>query len=156
MELIRKSELEILIIERLHRTENWVNSRERKDRVHKTQSHSQSYGFSSSHIQLWDLDHKEGQAPKNWHFQIVVLERTLESLLESKEIKLVNPKGNQPWMFIGRTDTVAEAPILWPLNAKSELTGKDLEAGKDWGQEEKRATEDEMVGWHHWLTGHEF
>ena len=105
---------------------------------------------------MWELDHKEVWALKNWHFQIVVLEKTLESLLESKEIKLVNPKGNQPWMFIGRTDTVAEAPILRPLNAKSQLTGKDLDAGKDWGQEEKRATEDEMVGWHHWLTEHEF
>ena len=116
--------------------------------------HSQSYGFSSSHVWMWDLDHKESWAPKNWCFWNVVLEKTLESPLDCKEIKPVNPKGNQPWMFIGRTE--AEAPILWPLGAKNWLIGKDPDAGKDWGQEKKGMTEDEMVGWHHRLDGHEF
>ena len=94
---------------------------------------------------MWELDHKEGWEPKNWWFQIVVLEKTLESPLDSKEIKLVNPKGNQPWIPIGRTDAEAEAPILWPRAVKSWLIWKDLDAGKDWGQEEKGATEDKMV-----------
>ena len=106
---------------------------------------SQSYGFSSSHVLMWDLDHKEGWAPKNWHLQTVVLEKTLESPLDCKEIKPVNPKGNQPWIFIGRTGAKAEASILWPPDAKSHLIGKDPDAGKDWRQNEKRATEDEMV-----------
>ena len=88
-------------------------------------------------------------------FQIVVLEKTLESLLDSNEIKPVNPKGNQPWIFIGRTDAEAEAPIPWPPDVKSWVIGKDPDARKDWGQEEKGVTEDEMVGWHHWLNGHE-
>ena len=116
--------------------------------------HSQSYGFSSSHIRIWELDHKEGRVLRNWCFQTVVLEKTLESPLDFKEIKPVNHKGNQSWIFIGRTD--AEAPILWPPDAKSQLIGKDPDVGKDWGQEEKGATEDEMIGWHHWLNGHEF
>ena len=93
---------------------------------------SQSYGFSSSHIQTWQLDHKEGWVPKNWCFQTVVLEKTLESPLDCKEIKPVNPKGNQPWICIGRTDAEAEAPILWPPDVKSWLTGKDPDPGKDW------------------------
>ena len=117
---------------------------------------SQNYGFSSSHAWVWELDHKVGWAPKNRHFWTVVLEKTLESPLESKEIKLVNPKGNQSWIFIGRTDAEAEAPILWPPDAKSWLIEKNPGAGENWGQEEKGATEDEMVGWHHWLNGHEF
>ena len=94
--------------------------------------------------------------PKNWCFWTVVLEKTLKSPLDNKEIKPVNPKGNQPWLFIGRTDGEAEALILWPPDAKSRLIGKDPDSGKDWGQEEKGATEDEMVGWHHRLNGHEF
>ena len=98
--------------------------------------------------------YKEGWALKNWCFWTVVLEKTLESLLDCKEIKLVNPKGNQSWILIGRTD--AEAPILWPPDAKSRLIGKDTNAGKDWGQEEKRVAEDEMVGWHHRLNGNKF
>ena len=102
---------------------------------------------------MWELDHKEGWVPKNWCFWIVVLEKTLESSLDSKVIKPVNPKGNQLWIFIGRIN--AEAPILWPLDAKSQLTGKDPDAGKDWGLE-KRVTEDEVVGWHHWLNELEF
>ena len=105
---------------------------------------------------MWEVDNKEGRGPKNWCFQTVVLEKTLGDPLESKEIKLVNSKGNQPWIFIGRTDTEAETPILWPPDAKRWLIGKDPNAGKDWGQEEKGVTEDELVGWHHWLDGHEF
>ena len=115
--------------------------------------------FFSSHVQMWELDHKEGWVPKNWCFQIVVLEKTLESPSDSKEIKEiqpVNPKGNQPWIFIGRIDAKAKAPKLQPPDLNSWLTGKDPNAGKDWGQEEKGATEDEMVGWHHQLNGHEF
>ena len=105
---------------------------------------------------LWELDHKEDWVPKNWCFQIVVLEKILESILDCKETKLVNPKGNQPWIFTGRTDAEAEAPILWPPDAKSWLTGKDPDAGKDWRQEEKGTTEDEMVGWYHHLSGNKF
>ena len=115
-------------------------------------SYSQGYSFSSSHVRMWELDHKEDWVPKKWCFWIVVLEKTLESLLDSK-IKSVSPKGNQAWVFIGRTD--AEASILWPPNAKSQLIGKDPDAGKDWGQE-KGATEGEMVVWHHLLNGRAF
>ena len=104
---------------------------------------------------MWELDHKKGWALKNWCFRIVVLEKTLESPLDFKEITWVNPKGNQPWIFIGRADAEAEAPILWPLNVKRWLIGKDSDAGKDWRPEEKGMTEDEMVGWHHWLDGRE-
>ena len=116
---------------------------------------SQSYGFSSSHVWMWELDHKEGWAPKNWCFQTMVLEKTLASPLYSKEIKPVNPKGNQSWIFIGRTDAEAEAPMLWPCEAKSSVTGKDPDVGKHWRQE-KREADNEMVGWHHWLNRHEF
>ena len=118
--------------------------------------YSQSYGFSNSHERMWELYHKESWELKNWCFWIVVLEKTLESPLGCKEIKPVNPKGNQAWIFIGRTDGEAEAPILLPPDAKSWLIGKDPDTGKDWRQEEKGATEDEMVGWHHQLDGHEF
>ena len=102
------------------------------------------------------LDHKDGWVLKNWCFWTVVLEKTLESLLYCKDIKPVNPKGNQSWIFTGRTDAEVETPIVWIPDAKSRLTGKDPDAGKDWRQEEQGATEDEMVGWHHWLNGHEF
>ena len=105
---------------------------------------------------MWELDNKEGGVPKNGCFQTVVLQKTLESPLESKEIKPVNPKGNQPWILIGRTDAEGEAPILWPPDVKSQLIGKDPDAWKNWRQEENGTTEDEMVGWHHWLNGHEF
>ena len=105
----------------------------------------QSYGFSSSHLRMWELDHKDGWVLKNWCFQTVVLKKTLESPLDCKEIKPVNSNGNQPWIFIERTD--AEAPIFWPPNAKSWLIGKYPEAWIDWGQEERWATEYEMVGW---------
>ena len=118
--------------------------------------YSQSYSFSSSHVWMWELNHKEGRAPKNWCFWIVVLEKTLESPLGCKEIKAVNHNGNQSCTFIGRTDAEAEAPVLWPPNAKSQLIRKDPDAEKDWRQEDKGTTEDEMVGWHHWLNGHEF
>ena len=112
---------------------------------------NQSYGFSSSHVWMWKLDYKESWALKNWCFWTLVLEKTLESPLAFKEIKAVNPNGNQSWTFIGRTDVEAEAPILWPPDVKSWLIGKDPDAGKDWGQEKKGAIEDEMVGWHHQL-----
>ena len=118
--------------------------------------YTQSYGFSSSHVQMWELDNKKGWALKNWCLRTAVLEKALESPLDSKEIKPVNPKGNQPWIFMGGTDCEAEAPILQTPDAKSQLIGKDPVAGKDWGQEEKKATEDEMVEWHHQLNGHEF
>ena len=119
-------------------------------------SSSQGYGFSCGHVWMWELDCEESWAPKNWWFWIVVLEKTLESPLDSKEIQPVHPKGDQPWVFIGRTDVEAETPILWPPDAKSWLIGKDPDAGKDWGQKEKGMTEAEMVGWHHWLNGHGF
>ena len=111
---------------------------------------------SSNYVWMWELDHKVGWAPKNWCFWTMLLEKTLDSPLDSKEIKLVNPKGNQPWIFIGRTDAEAETSILWPPDAKSQLIGKDHDAGKGWGQEEKGMTEDEIVGWHHRFNGHEF
>ena len=116
---------------------------------------SQSYVFSSSHVWMWELDGEESWVPKNWCFWTVVLEKTLESPLDSKEITSVNPKGSQSWIFIGRTDAEAEAPILWSPDAKSQLMKKDPDAGKDWRQEEKGTTEDEMVRWHHGLDGHE-
>ena len=110
---------------------------------------------SISRVWMSELYYKESWAPKNWWFWTVVLEETLESSLDCKEIQPVYPKGNQSSIFIGRTDAEAEAPILWPPDAKSWLIGKDLGAGKDW-RKEKRVTKDEMVGWHHWLNGHEF
>ena len=109
---------------------------------------SQSYGFYSSYVWMWELDNEESWAPKNWCFQTEVLEKTFESPLDRK-IKPVDPKGNQPWLFTGRAD--AETAILWPPDTKSWLIGKDPDAGKDWRQEEKEMTEDETVGWHHWL-----
>ena len=118
--------------------------------------YSLSCGFSSNHAWMWELDYKETWAPKNLCFWTVMLEKTLESLLDSKEIQLFQPKGNQSWIFIGRTDVEAETSILWPPDAKSWLIWKDPDAGKDWGEEEKGMTEDEMVGWHHWFNGHEF
>ena len=107
-------------------------------------------------VWMWELDQKESWTPKNWCFGTVVLEKTLESPLDCKEIKSANPKGNQSSMFIGRTDPEAEAPILWTPDAKNWLTGKEPDVGKDWRQEKKGVTEDEMVGWHHQLNGREF
>ena len=117
---------------------------------------SQGYGFSSSDVWMWELDYKKSWALKNWCFWTVLLEKTLESPLDFKEIQLVLHKGDQSWVFIGRTDVEAETPIIWPPHAKSWLTRKDPDAGKDWGQEEKGTTEDVMAGWHHWLDAHEF
>ena len=117
--------------------------------------YSQSYGFSSSHVWMWQLDHKESWAPKNWCFWTAVLEKTLESPLDCKEIQPVHPKGDQSWMFIGRTKAEAEIPILWPPDAKNWLIGKDHDAGKDWRQEEKGTTQGEMARCHHGLDGRE-
>ena len=117
---------------------------------------SQRHGFSSGHVWIWEWDNKENWAPKNWCFWIVVLEKTLESSLHVEEIKPVTPKENQSWMFIGRTDAEAETPILWPPDVKNWLLRKDPDAGKDWRQEEKGTTEDEMARWHHRLDGHGF
>ena len=121
---------------------------------------SQRYGFSSSHVWMWELDYKEILVLKNWCFwklmlSTLVLEKTLESPLDCKEIEPVHPKGNQSWIFIGRPDAEAETPILWPSDVKNCLIGKDTDAGKGW-RREKRTTEDDMVGWHHWLNGHKF
>ena len=110
----------------------------------------------SSHVWMWELDYKESWAPKNWCFWTVVLEKTLERPLDCKEIQPVHPKGDQSWVFTGRTDVEAETLILWPPDAKSWLMWKDPDAGKGWEQEEKGTTEDEMVGWHHRLNGHGF
>ena len=142
----------------------WKKSYDKPRQCGKKQRHpfaykglySQSYSFPSSHVQMWELDCKEGWAPKNWCFQTVVLQKTLECPLDCKGIKPVNTKRNQPWIYIGSPDAEAEPPILWPCGAKSQLIGKDPDAGKDWGQEEKSVTENEMVGWHPQLTGHEF
>ena len=117
---------------------------------------SQGYGFSSGHVWMWELDYEERWVLKNWCFWTVVLEKTLESPLDCKEIQAVHPKGDQSWVFIGRTDAEAETPVLWPPHVKSWLIGKDPDAGRDWGQEENGVTEDEMTGWHHQLNGHEF
>ena len=116
--------------------------------------YSESHDFSSSHVWMWELDHKESWVLKNWCFWTVLLEKTLESALDSKEIQPVNPKENQSWVFFRKAE--AEALILWPPDEKDWLIGKDPYSGKDWRQEEKGMTEDEMVGWHHWLNGHEF
>ena len=142
----------------------WIKSSDKPRQCIKKQRHyfadkvpfTQSYGFSSSCARIWELDHKEGWAQKNWCFWTLVLEKTLECPLDCKEIKPVNPKGNPSLIFIGRTDAGTEAPILWPPDVKNWLTGKDPDAGKDWRQEEKQMTEDEMVGWYHWLDGQEF
>ena len=141
----------------------WKESLDKPGQHIKKQGHhfankgpySQSYSFCGNCVLMLDLDHQEGWTPRNWCFQTVALEKTLGSPLDSK-IKSVNPKGNQPWIFSGRTDAEAEAPILWSPDAKSQFIGKDPDAGKDWGQEEKRVAEDEIVGWHHWLNGHEW
>ena len=117
---------------------------------------SQSYGFSNSHVWMWELDYKESWVPQNQCFWTVVLEKTLESPLDCKENHPINPKGNQFCIFIGRTDAEAETPILWPPNAKNWVIWKDPYAGKDWRREEKGMTEDEMVRCHHRLNGHKF
>ena len=140
----------------------WKKSYDKPGQHSKKQRHyfadkgwsSQSYGFSSSHVQMWELGHKEGWAVRIWCFRTVVLEKTLDNPLDSKKIKSVNSKGNQPWIFFGRADSWSSN--TWPPDAKSHLIGKDSDARKDLMQEEKGMTENEMVGWHHWLNGHEF
>ena len=117
---------------------------------------SQGYGFSSSYVWIWEMDYKESWVPKNWCFWTVVLEKTLESPLTCREIQSVHPKGDQSWVFIGRTDAEAEAPILWSPDGKNWLAGKDPDAGRDRRQGEKGKTEDETVEWHHRLNGREF
>ena len=117
---------------------------------------SQGFGFSSGHVWMWKLDYKEGWVQKNWCFWTVVLEKTLESPLDCKEIQPVHPKGNRSWVFIVRTDVKTETPVFWPPDVKSWLIGKDPDVRKDWRQEDKGMTEDEMVRWHHRLNGHEF
>ena len=117
---------------------------------------SQGYSFSSGHVWMWELDYRESWAPKNWYFWTAVLKKTLDSLLDCKEIRPVHPKGDQSWVFIGTADAEAETTILWLPEAKSWLIGKYPDAGQDWRQEKKGTTEDEMIGWHHWLNGHEF
>ena len=112
---------------------------------------SQSYG----NVRMWELDHKEGWVSKNWCFQTVVLEKTPESHLDSKEIKPVSLTGNQPWILIGKTDAEVEALVFWSSDANSQLVGKVPDARKDWGQKEKSVSEDEMAGWHPWCNGHE-
>ena len=121
-----------------------------------TKVHLVHLGFSSSHVWMWVLDYKESWMQKNWCFWTVVLVKTLESPLDCEEIQSVHPKGDQSWVFIGGTGVEAEIPILWPPDAKSWLIWKDPDAGKNWGQEEKGTTEDEMVGWHHQHNGHVF
>ena len=116
----------------------------------------QGYGFSSSHVWMCELDYKESWVLKNWCFWTMMLEKTLESPLDCKKIQPVYPKGDQSWVFIGRTDVEAETPIIWALDAKSGLIWTDPDAGKDWQQEEKGTTEDEMVGWHHRVKGDTF
>ena len=135
----------------------WKKSYNRPRQHVKKQSHdfankglsSQSYGFSSSHVWIWEVDYKESWVLMNWCFWTVVLEKTLEDPLDCKEIQPVHPKGDQSWMFFGRTDAEAETPILWPPDVKNWLIEKDPDAWKYWRQEEKGMTEDEMVGWHH-------
>ena len=113
---------------------------------------SQSYVFSSSHVWMWELDYKESWAVKNWYFWTVVLEKTLDIPSDCKEIQPVHLEVDQPWDFFGRNDAEDETPLFWPPHANSWVIGKDSDAGRDWGQEEKGTTEDEMAGWHHWLN----
>ena len=130
----------------------------KKQRYHFAQngSSSQSYGFSGRHVWMWEVDYKESWVLKNWCFWTVVLEKTLERPLDCKEIQPVNPKGNQPWIFIGRTDVEAEAPVLWPPDERNRLIQKDCDAGKDWRWEEKGKAKVEMVGRHHQRDAHKF
>ena len=132
-----------------------VNDKQRHYFANKGPSH-RGCGFSSSHAWMWELDCEESWATKNWCFWTMVFEKTLESPLDCEDIQPVHPKGDQSWVFIGRTDAEAETPILWPPDAKSWFNGKDPYAGRDWGQEEKWMTEDEMAEWHYQLDGHEF
>ena len=149
---------------KLKDTASWKKSYDKFRQHIKKQRHyfankgssSLSCGFSTSHVWMWNLDCKERWAPMNWCFWTVVLEKTLEHSLDCKEIQPVHPKGDESWKFTGRTDAETETPILWPPDAKNWLIWKDPIAGKDWRWEEKGMTENEMVGWHHWLNRHEF
>ena len=142
----------------------WKKSYEKPRQHIKKQRHyfvnkgpsSQGYDFSSSHVWMWELDYKESWALKNWCFWTVVLEKTFESPLDCKEVQPIHPKGDQSWVFIGRTDAKAETPVLWPPDVKNWLIWKDPDARKDWRQDEKGMTVDQMVLWHHWLYGYEF
>ena len=129
-----------------------------KQRHYRTNKalYSQGYGLPRGHIQLWGLVCKEGRVPKNWYLWTVALEKTPESPFDSKEIKPVSLNGNQPWILFGRTDAIVETLVFWSSDANSWLTGKVPDSGKDWGQKEKRVSEDEMAGWHHQCNGHEF
>ena len=127
-----------------------------RQHIKKQRHYFANCGFSSSHVWMWELDYKESWTPKNWCFWTVVLEKTLESPLDCREIQPVNPKGNQSSIVIGRTDAEVEIPIFWPPDAKNWLIGKDPDAGKDWRPEERGTAEGEMVGWHHQLDGLEF
>ena len=122
---------------------------------HCSADKSHGHGLPSGHAWLWDLDYKEDRTPKNWCLWTVVLEKTPETPLDSKEIKQVNLKGNQPWILIGRTDGEAEAPVFWSSDVNSQLIGKVPDPGKDWGQKKKRSSEDEMARWQHWCNGDE-
>ena len=137
-------------------TENWMKIQHIIIKFPKIKDKTFFFNLpnSSGHVWVWELDCEESWVLKNWFFWTVALEKTLQSPLDCKEIQPVYPKGDQSWVFIGRTDAEAETPILWPPHAKSWLIGKDSDAGRDWGQEEKGMTEDEMAGWHHWLDGH--
>ena len=149
---------------KLKEAAHWKKSYDKPRQCIKKQRHylankgpySQSYGFSSSHVWMWELDHKEDWVLKYWYFQTVVLEKSPERSLNCREIKVDNPKGIQSWIFTGRTEAEAQAPILWLPDAKSWFTGKDPDAGKDWRQEKRGTIEDKMAGWHHRLNGHEF
>ena len=134
----------------------WPHIKKHRHSFANKVSSSQSFDFSSSHVWMWELDHKESWTLKNWCFWSVVLEKALESPFDCEEIKPVNPKRNYSWIHIGMTDAEAEAPILWPPDAKNWLLGKDPDAGQDWRQEEKGTTDYEMVGWHNWLNGDYF
>ena len=136
------------IVHKLYVSETFLKLKQRHYFTNKGPS-SQSSVFSSSHVQMWEMDYKESWAPKNWCFWTMMLKKTPESPLDCKQIQPVHPKGNQSWIFIRRTDAEAETPILWPHDAKNWLIGKDPDAGKDWRQDEKGTTEGEMVGWHH-------
>ena len=133
----------------------WLHNKKQIHYIANKGPSGQGYGFSSGHVWMWELDGEENWVPKDWCFWTVVLEKTLESPLDCKEIQPVHPKGDQSWVFFGKTDDEAETPILWPPHAKSWLIGKNPDAGRDWGQEEKGTTEDEVTGWHHRLDGHE-
>ena len=141
----------------LHESYDKSRQRVEKQRHYSTNKglSSRGYGLSSGHIQLWELDRKEGRPPKNWCLWTVVLEKTPKSPLDCKEIKAVNLKESQPWILVERTNAEAETPVFWSSDVNSPLIGKVPDAGKDWGQKEKRGSEDEIVGWHHQCKRHE-